>query len=329
MDGIGMLALALSLALAFAFLNGFHDSASIVAVAIASRAMTPRQALMWTALGEFVGPFVLGVAVAQVVGAGLVSPEAISLAALAAAVGGAVLWGVLTWWWGMPSSSSHALVGGLVGAALAAAGPQAVQWRGLAWVLAALFLSPLLGFGAGFGLTRVIFFLAQGASPRINRWFRGGQWLTTLGLALGHGANDGQKSMGLLALAWLLAGRTSEFQVTPAMMGAVATALALGASIGGWRLIRTVGGRILRVRPVHGFVAQLGSAAVIVAAAWAGAPISTTQVINSAIMGTGAAERWSKVRWRVARDMALAWLLTIPSSALLAAGLYALLSRWG
>ncbi len=325
MDAPWLLYTALGMALAFAFLNGFHDSASIVAVAIASRAMSPRQALMWTALGEFAGPFVLGVAVAQVVGAGLVEPAAMSLTALVAALGGAVLWGVLTWRWGLPSSSSHALVGGLVGAALAAAGPHAVQWRGLGWVLIALFVSPPLGFAAGFGLTRAVFLLARGASPGINRWFRRGQWLTTLGLALGHGANDGQKSMGLMALAWLLAGRSATFQVLPPMMWAVAGAIALGASVGGWRLIRTVGGRILRVRPVHGFVAQLGSAGVIVTAAWGGAPISTTQVINSAIMGTGAAERWSKVRWRVARDMMVAWLLTIPLSAALAAGLYLLL----
>jgi len=327
-DGPGLLWVAGAIALAFAFLNGFHDSASIVAVAIASRAMTPRQALLWTALGEFAGPFVLGVAVAHVVGAGLVAPTAMSLPALVAALCGAVLWGLLTWWWGLPSSSSHALVGGLVGAALVAAGPRAVQWQGLAWVLAALFVSPLLGFAAGFGLTRGVFFLARGASPGINRWFRRGQWLTTLGLALGHGANDGQKSMGLLALAWLLGGHTDTFQILPPMMWAVAGAIALGAAMGGWRLIRTVGGRILRVRPVHGFVSQLGSAGVIVLAAWGGAPISTTQVINSAIMGTGAAERWSKVRWRVARDMLVAWLLTIPLSAALAAMCYILLMRF-
>jgi len=321
-----LLLVALGMALAFAFLNGFHDSASIVAAAIASRAMTPRQALLWTALGEFAGPFVLGVAVAQVVATGLVRPAAISLSALVAALGGAVLWGIWTWWWGLPSSSSHALVGGLVGAALAAAGPQAVQWQGLGWVLLALLISPPLGFAAGFGLARLVFFLAQSASPSINRWFRAGQWGTTLGLALGHGANDGQKSVGLMALALLLAGRQDSWRVSSLMVASVAATIALGASIGGWRLIRTVGGRILRVRPVHGFVSQLGSAAVIMAAAWVGAPISTTQVINSAIMGAGAAERWSKVRWRVARDMALAWILTIPISAALAALLYILLS---
>ncbi len=317
-DTAGLL-VALGLALVFAFLNGFHDSASIVATAIASRAIPPRRALLWTAVGEFAGPFVLGVAVARVVGTGLVQPEALSLAGLVAALSGAVAWGLLTWWWGLPSSSSHALVGGLVGAALAEGGPAAIQWRGLGAVLVALFLSPPLGFAAGFGLARGVFFLAQGASPRINRWFRHGQWWTTLGLALGHGANDGQKSMGLMALALLLAGHHTTFQVTRPIVWAAAAAIALGASVGGWRLIRTVGGRILRVRPVHGFVSQLGSGAVIVGAAWMGAPISTTQVINSALMGSGAAERWSKVRWRVARDMALAWLLTIPASGLLAA----------
>ena len=320
-----LLIVALGMALIFAFLNGFHDSASIVAPAIASRAMTPRQALLWTALGEFAGPFVLGVAVAQVIASGLVQPAAISLTALVAALGGAVAWGLLTWWWGLPSSSSHALVGGLVGAALAAAGPSGVQWKGLGWVLLALLISPPLGFVAGFGLARVIFFLARAAPPSINRGFRGGQWLTTVSLALGHGANDGQKSMGLMALALLLAGREKELRVLPPMIWAAAAAIALGASVGGWRLIRTVGGRILRVRPVHGFVSQLGSALVIVAAAWSGAPVSTTQVINSAIMGAGAADRWSKVRWGVARDMGVAWLLTIPVSAALAAGWYLLL----
>ncbi len=320
------LLLALLLALAFAFLNGFHDSASIVAVSIASRAMTPRQALLWTALGEFVGPFVLGSAVAVVVGTGLLTVDALTLTALMAALGGAVVWGGVTWWWGLPSSSSHALVGGLVGAAWAAAGVQAVQWRGLAWVLLALFVSPPFGFGAGFILTRWLFVLARSLAPATaNRWFRRGQWLTTLGLALSHGANDGQKSVGLIALALLLAGRQARFHILPPMVWAVAATIALGAAIGGWRLIRTVGGRILRVRPVHGFMAQLSSAVVVAGAAWGGAPISTTQVINSALMGAGAAERWSKVRWRVARDMAIAWLLTIPASASLAAGFYTLL----
>ncbi len=329
MPHAGLLPWAVLAALGFAFLNGFHDSASIAAAGIASRAMTPRQALLWVALGEFAGPFVLGVAVARTVGAGLLNPNAITLAVLLAALLGAILWGVLTWWWGLPSSSSHALVGGLLGATLAAAGPHAVQWRGVGWVLLALFLSPIVGFWAGYLFTRAVFWLAQGASPGINRWFRGGQWLTTGVLALSHGTNDGQKSMGLLALALLLAGRHAAFQVTFPMMAAVAASLALGASVGGWRLIRTVGGRILRVRPVHGFVAQASSATVMLAASWLGAPISTTQAINAALMGTGAAERWSKVRWKIARDMAVAWLLTIPLSGFMAALCFLLLRLFG
>ncbi len=317
-----MLYTVLALAVCFAFLNGFHDSASLVAVVISSRAMRPRVALLWTALGEFIGPFLFGVAVAKTLGADLLNPQGLTLEALAAGLTGAILWNLLTWWLAIPSSSSHALVGGLLGPTLLLQGMMGISWEGLKKVLIALFLSPILGFLAGYLLMRFWFWALQNATPRINLFFRRGQTLTSFLLALTHGSNDGQKSMGVMVLALMLAGRLSTFQVPLWVVVACAGAIALGVGLGAWRLIRTLGGRIFRIRAVHGFTSQTAGGAVIGLAAWLGGPVSTTHVLNSAIMGAGAAERLTKVRWGVVRDMVVAWVLTIPISALMAIAAY-------
>jgi len=317
----------LALALVFDFLNGFHDSANIVAVVITSRAMGPRQALLWTALGEFLGPLLFGVAVAHTIGAELLAPEAMSLETALAALLAAIAWNLFTWWLGLPSSSSHALIGGLVGAGVASWGWRAVQWAGLRKVLLALLISPPAGFAAGYLLTRLTLWLAQAASPRINTFFRVGQIATSFALALSHGANDAQKTMGLMTLALLSRGYLEHFEVPQWVILTAAGAIALGTSVGGWSIIRTLGGRIFRVRPMHGFLAQLGGGVVIATAAWLGGPVSTTHVMSSAILGTGAAERWRQVRWGVVRDMLWAWFLTLPACAGLAMGLYMLLQR--
>lgn len=320
-----MLYTVLALALAFAFLNGFHDSASLVAVVISSRAMRPRMALLWTALGEFLGPFLFGIAVARTLGADLLNPQGLTLETLAAGLLGAMTWNLITWWLAIPSSSSHALVGGLIGPALLVQGLTGISWKGMQKVLLALFLSPVLGFVAGFWLMRFWFWALQNATPRINLLFRRGQTLTAFLLALTHGSNDGQKTMGIMVLALMLAGQLSAFYVPLWVLTSCAAAIALGVALGAWRLIRTLGGRIFRIRAVHGFTAQAAGGAVIGAAAWLGGPVSTTHVLNSAIMGAGAAERLTKVRWGVVREMLIAWLLTIPVSALLAVGFYGLL----
>lgn len=321
-----ILIILIAAAIAFDFLNGFHDSANIVATVISSRAMSPRRALLLTGVAEFLGPFLFGVAVAETIGRDVADPAAITVGAVLAAVLSAIVWNVATWLLGIPSSSSHALIGGLVGAVGASAGLQTIRLAGLGRVLASLFISPVLGLGVGFVVMRVTLFLARGASPRINWFFRRLQWLTSIGLALSHGANDAQKTMGIITMALVSAGVLPRFAVPLWVIVVSAGAIALGASLGGWRIIRTLGGKFYRIRPIHGMTAQLSAGVVILGAALLGGPVSTTHVVSSAILGVGSAERLSKVRWGVAQEIAWAWLLTIPLNALLAAGLHALLS---
>jgi PiT family inorganic phosphate transporter len=319
-----MLIALIAIALIFDFLNGLHDSANIVATVISSRALSPRAALLLTALGEVSGPFLFGVAVAETLGAGLLDPNAITLEVMIAALVGAIAWNLITWYLGIPSSSSHALVGGLLGAAITAAGLSVVISSGLIKILIALFISPIIGLFAGWLVTKLIFFLTRRATPRINVGFQRMQIVTSFGLALSHGTNDAQKTMGVITLGLLISGRISEFHVPLWVIVVSAAAIALGTSIGGWRLIRTLGGRIMKVRPVHGLASQLAGAGVVLGAALLGGPVSTTQVMSSSIMGSGAAERVNMVRWQVGQEMLVTWLLTIPTAALMAALFY-----WG
>jgi PiT family inorganic phosphate transporter len=310
------------LALFFDFLNGIHDSSNIVATMISSRALSPRMALTMTAVAEFSGPFIFGVAVANTIGHEVVVAEAINTVVLLAALSSAILWNLLTWYLGFPSSSSHALIGGFIGAVVMDAGWQAIQIPGLEKILIALFTSPIIGFVIGYLLLRLILLLSWKASPGINRFFKRGQIFTALALALSHGANDAQKTMGIITLALVTGGYLKVFAVPTWVILLCAGMIALGTSVGGWKLIRTLGGKFFKIRPVDGFAAQMSSAAVILSASLVGGPVSTTQVVSSSIMGVGAAERVNKVRWGVAQEIATAWLLTIPATALVAAGLY-------
>ncbi len=318
----------IALALLFDFLNGVHDSSNVVATMISSRALSPRLALGMTALANFVGPFVFGVAVAETIGHEIVAAEAISENVLLAALISAILWNLLTWYLGFPSSSSHALIGGFIGAVTMAAGWEAIQIGGLEKVLIALFASPILGFLVGYIILRITLLLSWNASPRINALFRQSQVVTALALALSHGTNDAQKTMGIITLALVTGGYLSTFAVPVWVILACATMIALGTALGGWKLIRTLGGKFYKIRPVDGFASQLASAAVILTASLVGGPVSTTQVVSSAIMGVGAAERANKVRWGVAQEIAVAWVLTIPATALVAAGIYGILTRF-
>ena len=318
---------AILLALAFDFLNGVHDSSNVVATMISSRAVSPRLALGTTAVANFVGPFVFGVAVATTIGHEVVQATAINIIVILAALLSAIIWDILTWWLGFPSSSSHALIGGILGAVLVGAGWQAIEVPGLQKILIALFASPIIGFVLGFIALKVVMALSWNATPRINQWFKHGQVLTGLALALSHGTNDSQKTMGIITLALVTGGFLDTFVVPLWVIVLCASMIALGTAIGGWRLIRTLGGKIFKIRPLDGFTSQLASASVILAASLVGGPVSTTQVVSSAIMGTGAAERANKVRWGVAQEIAVAWFLTIPASALMAAGMYSVLSR--
>jgi PiT family inorganic phosphate transporter len=317
-----LLIVIIAIALIFDFLNGFHDASNIVATMISSRAMSPRSALLICAGAQFAGPFLFGVAVATTIGQEVVDPVAITSGVIIAALCGAILWNLFTWYFGWPSSTSHALIGGMMGAVTVATGFETVRMEGLEKILIALFLSPLLGLVLGYLVLKLIYFLSRGASPRINTFFKRGQLGTSLALALSHGTNDAQKTMGIIAMAMVTTGYVTEFHVPWWVIALSAGTISLGTVSGGWRLIETLGGKFFKIRPVHAFGSQLTSAGVILGAALLGGPVSTTHVVSTAILGAGSADRVSKVRWTVARDIAVAWVLTIPVSALLAAGLY-------
>ncbi|HEY74453.1 MAG: inorganic phosphate transporter [Chloroflexi bacterium] len=312
----------IAIALAFDFLNGFHDSANIVATMISSRAMSPRRAMLLSATAHFIGPFLFGVAVATTIGHEVVQPHASTIPVVMAALLAAITWNLITWLLGIPSSSSHALVGGLVGATIVGHGLDAVQLPGLVKIITALLISPLAGLVGGYALMKLVLFLARGASPRINWFFKRSQTITALALGLSHGANDAQKTMGIITMGLVASGALTQFQVPLWVIAASASAISLGTGVGGWRIIRTLGGKFYKIRPVHSFTAQITSGAVILGAALLGGPVSTTQVVSSAILGIGSAERLSKVRWGVAGSIVTAWLLTIPASGLLAALAY-------
>jgi len=314
-------------ALAFDFLNGFHDNANTVATLISSRAMEPRKALVLSTVGNFAGPFLFGVAVATTIGQEVVVEEAATMAVVLAALLGAIVWNVLTWLFGIPSSSSHALVGGLLGAAAIGYGFEAILLPGLMKVLLALFVSPVVGMLSGYLLMKAVLLLARGASPRINVFFKRAQMVTATTLALSHGTNDAQKTMGIITMGLLAGGVLPQFAVPSWVVVACASAMALGSAMGGWRIIHTLGGKFYRIRPVHSFTSQIASATMILGAALIGGPVSTTHVVSTAILGVGSAERVSKVRWGVARQIVAAWLLTIPTSALMAVLCYLLVER--
>ena len=310
------------LALVFDFLNGVHDSSNVVATMISSRAIPPRTALMMTAVANFLGPFIFGVAVAKTIGNDIVSAVHINLSVLIAACISAIIWNILTWVLGIPSSSSHAIIGGLVGAVIMAAGYQVIMMEGIIKVLVALFASPIIGFIVGIIIANFVYLSSWKASPKINVVFKRLQIITSIGLSLSHGTNDAQKTMGIITLGLVIAGFQSTFEVPFWVIVVCAAAIGIGTAVGGWQLIKTLGSKFYKIRPVHGFSSQATSAIVILAASLLGGPVSTTQVVSSSIMGVGAAERMSKVRWGVAGEIVTAWVITIPATMLVGAGCF-------
>ena len=323
--------------LLFDYTNGFHDAANIIASVIASRAMTPVQAVALVAVFEFLGPLLGGTAVANTIGSFVKLdslPPVQALLVVLCGLLGAIVWNLFTWWRGIPSSSSHALVGGLAGAVIVSAGAGHVVWgfealaqghvTGVMKVLLALVLSPLVGFWVGYGLHRLTLVLLRRAQPRFNRSLRRAQVVTAAGLAFSHGANDAQKSMGILTLVLLMGGFIDRFAVPLWVMLACAVAMTLGILSGGWRIVRTLGFAIYKVRPLHALNSQLTSASVILGASLLGAPVSTTHVVATSIMGIGASERPRAVRWAKAGEIATTWVVTIPGAALFSVGFYAL-----
>ena len=318
-----LLIVVIAIGLAFDFTNGFHDTANYVATWVGTRAMSPRAAVLISAVANLAGAFVT-TAVAKTVGTGLIDTNLVTNRVLLAALLGAIAWNLLTWWLGLPSSSTHALVGGLCGAALVKAGTKGVQWHGL-WdkVIIPAAASPVIGFAGAFVLVVLIYRLFFRASPGMaNRGFRYGQLVSGTWVAFTHGANDAQKTMGVIALALYTHGSISKFEIPTWVKIVAALTIAAGTYVGGWRIVRTLGQRIYKMAPEHGFAAQIAAGSTLYLGTHYGFPISTTHVVTGSVMGAGATRRLSAVRWGVAGNIVFAWLLTLPAAGLAAAALY-------
>jgi PiT family inorganic phosphate transporter len=316
------------LALVFDFLNGFHDAANSIATVVSTRVLTPGIAVIWAAFFNFVAVFVLGVAVAKMVGKGIVMPEAVNNHVLASALTGAILWNLLTWWLGLPTSSSHALIGGLVGAALAYKGPGAVIMPGLTKTAIFIVVAPVVGLVLGFFNMIAVSWIFRRAHPgRVDHLFRKMQLVSAALYSLGHGGNDAQKTMGVIALLLFTTGQIDHFYIPQWVVILCGIAIALGTLTGGWRIVRTLGARVTKLRPVGGFCAETAGAISLFGATHLGIPVSTTHTITGAIVGVGATQRLSAVRWGVAGRIVWAWVLTIPASAFMAALAFYLTSR--
>jgi PiT family inorganic phosphate transporter len=323
----GMLLLVVILALLFDFSNGWHDSANAIATVVSTRVLSPLVAVLMAGVLNVAGAF-MSTAVAKMVGSGIVDPSAVSQVMVASALAGAITWNLFTLLLGLPTSSSHALIGGLVGAAMTEGGMAVVKFSGLRAVLEAMILSPLLGFLMGLLLMVLIVNLFF-RTPRTvaSRLFSRLQLVSAGFMAFSHGANDAQKAMGIITLALVSAGKIPTAEVPYWVIVACALAMGLGTAVGGWKIVRTLGVRILKLEPVHGFAAETGAAAVLLATAHIGLPVSTTHTITSSVMGVGVVKRLSAVRWGVTARILYAWVFTLPGAALLGAAIYLVLSR--
>jgi PiT family inorganic phosphate transporter len=330
-DGVTLLLLAvLGLAVLFDYINGFHDTANAIATSVSTRALRPERAILMSATANFVGALT-GTAVAKTIASGIaITPDGdAGQIVVAAALVGAITWNLITWRLGIPSSSSHALIGGLIGAVVAAVGTSALIPKGIIEkVIIQLVASPFLGVVVGFALMVVLLNVFQRARPRkINERFRRLQLVSAAFMAFSHGSNDAQKTMGVITVALVAAGILDEPIIPLWVVILAASAISLGTAAGGWRIIRTMGQRVVKLDPVHGFAAETTAASIILGASSLGVPVSTTHVISSAIMGVGASDRFSAVRWGVAGNIIVAWILTIPASATVAWLAWEILSR--
>ncbi len=313
---------AIAAALFFDFVNGFHDAANSIATVVGTRVLRPLQAVGIAAFANFAGPFVFGTAVAATVGKGIIQPEFSTVYVILAGLIGAIVWDLITWWFGLPSSSSHALIGGLVGSALVVGGLQALVFDGIERVLVFMVVSPAIGFAiaAAFGFA-IMYFLRKKTSAKVNKIFGRLQIVSSSFFSLTHGANDGQKTMGVIT-ALLIAGgllQSKEFVVPLWVIIGAAASIALGTFFGGWRIVKTMAFRLTNLKPYQGFCAETGGGAILTSMAWFGIPVSTTHAISGAIMGAGSTKRLSAVRWGLGKRIVYAWIITIPASAALAA----------
>jgi PiT family inorganic phosphate transporter len=317
---IGLIAVAL----AFDFLNGLHDAANSIATVVSTRVLPPRFAVAWAAFFNFIAFLVFGLHVANTIGAGIVSAHVIDDHVIFGALMGAITWNIVTWMGGLPSSSSHALVGGLIGAGVSKAGLHALVWSGVLKTTAAIVVSPALGFVLALLLVLIVSWLFVRQTPgRVDKTFRRAQFVSASLYSLGHGGNDAQKTMGVIAVLLYAHGRlTGGFHVPISVVLACQAAMALGTLMGGWRIVHTMGSKITRLSPMQGFCAETGGAITLFLATYMGIPVSTTHTITGAIVGVGAARRTSAVRWGVARRIVWAWVITIPAAGLVAAAFY-------
>jgi inorganic phosphate transporter, PiT family len=314
-----------AVALLFDFLNGMHDAANSIATIVSTRVLSPRWAVVWASAFNFIAFLFFGLHVANTVGSGIVSVSIVTDRVIFGALGGAIVWNVVTWLAGLPSSSSHALVGGLVGAGLTKAGFKAIVWPGVGKTAIGIVVSPAFGFVLALALVLAVSWIFVRARPAaVDRLFRGLQFISASLYSLGHGGNDAQKTMGIIAvLLYVHAGKQGGFHVPLWVVLACQTAMALGTLSGGWRIVHTMGSRITRLTPMQGFCAETGGAITLFTATYLGVPVSTTHTITGAIVGVGAARRTSAVRWGVARGIVVAWVVTMPMAAAVAAILYA------
>jgi PiT family inorganic phosphate transporter len=320
----------IAVALLFDYINGFHDAANSIATVVSTRVLSPGKAVIWAAFFNFVAAFTFGTAVATTVGSGMVDLRVVSFAVIFGGLTGAIIWDLITWYFGLPTSSSHALIGGYAGAAVAKAGFGAIIPGGWTKTLIFIVFSPLIGLVFGLGLMTAIFWLFRWTPPsRVDRWFRRLQLVSAAFFSLNHGANDAQKTMGIIAGVLFAAGYIQTFYIPYWVILTAHAAIGLGTLAGGWRIIHTMGSKITKLQPVSGFAAETGAAFALLIATQTGVPVSTTHAITGAIVGVGSTRRLSAVRWGVAGQIVWAWVLTIPAAFLIASATYSLLRLAG
>ena len=307
---------AILLALFFDFINGFHDAANSIATVIGTRILKPLHAVSLAAVANFLGPFIFGVAVATTIGKGIINPDFVTMEIILGALVGAIVWDLITWFWGLPSSSSHALIGGIIGAGIAGVGTHAILFDGLTKVGMGIIISPVVGLIGAFLLGILLLTIFAKRKPiQVNSIFGKLQLVSSTYFSLTHGANDGQKTMGIIALILLIEGSISQFEIPFYVILVSALAISLGTFFGGWRIVKTMAIKITQLKPYQGFAAETGGATVLAGLAWAGIPASTTHAISGAIMGAGSVRRMSAVRWGIGKRIVWAWIITIPASA--------------
>ena len=327
---LALVAVVVTVALVFDYINGFHDAANSIATVVSTRVLSPGKAVIWAAFFNFAAAFIFGTAVAKTMGAGMVDINIVTSAIILAGLTGAIVWDLITWYYGLPTSSSHALIGGYAGAAVAKVGMAALIPSGWTKTLIFIVLAPGIGLVLGFSFMVVIFWLCRGTAPsRVDRYFRKLQLVSAALYSLGHGSNDAQKTMGIIAGALFAAGYIKEFNIPFWVEMAAYSAISLGTLSGGWRIIHTMGSKITKLQPVGGFAAETAGAVSLFTASYFGIPVSTTHTITGAIVGVGSVRRLSAVRWGIAGQIVWAWILTIPASAGIAAVVYYALAAFG